>query len=160
MDPLTITFSEVSNAPALAASPSIVVSETQGLRAGDVITVWGRGFTPSGNTGTRPPLTGQPAGNYVVFGKFLTAWQPSQGAPSTSRTVISQRWALPEPSFSALNPGGANPTYVRIDQFGRWEATVTVGTSPNAGNYGVYTFAGSGAVNAAHELAVPVTLAP
>jgi len=74
--------------------------------------------------------------------------------------VISQKWALGQASLAIADPGGTNPAFVKIDQFGRFKATLQIGTSAVAGNYGVYSYPASGGVNAAYELAVPVTLAP
>jgi hypothetical protein len=159
LDPFAVTF-KVNQAPALAGTPRVVVSKTVDLAPGDTVNVWGWGFAPSGNIGTRPPLAGQPAGNYVVFGKFADTWQPSAGAPSSSRTVLAQKWALPEASRALVDPTGTNPSFATISAHGTFETTVAISSSSAAGNYGVYTYAGSGAVNAAHELAVPITLAP
>jgi hypothetical protein len=155
LDPFSVTF--YPGAPKLAATPKIVVSETDGLHVGDTITVWGTGFDPTANPGTRPPLAGQPAGSYVIFGKFASTWQPSTGATSASRTVIAQKWALSQASLAIADPTGTNPAFAKIDAYGRFEATLVIGESAVAGNYGVYSYPGSGAVNAAYELAVPVT---
>ena len=156
LDPLSVTFKPTP--PSLASTPKVVVSRTTDLRFGDVVTVWGSGFDPAANIGTRPPLAGQPAGVYVVFGKFASTWRPSQGAPSSARTVIEQRWALPQASRDLLDPSGTNPAFVTIDQYGRFQATLTLGSSTAAGDYGVYVYPGSGAVNAAHEVAVPIAV--
>lgn len=156
LDPLTVHFKET---PAtLAATPSITVSETEGLVAGDQITVWGKGFDPAAHNGTRPPLAGQPSGSYVVFGKFTDTWRPSTGAASSNRTVISQRWAVPAAQHLALDPTQTNPLYVRLSPNGTFTAVLTVGESAAAGNYGIYTYPGSGATNANLELAQLVTL--
>jgi hypothetical protein len=159
LDPFSVTFDPELFAPAVGSTPRVVVSKTAGLEPGDAITVWGYGFDPAANTGTRPPLSGQPSGNYVVFGRFAETWQPSAGAPSGARTVLAQRWALPAASHQALDPTGTNPSFVRLDETGRFEATLTVSEGGTAGTYGVYTYGGSGAVNATQELAVPVTFA-
>jgi len=160
LDPLTVAFNPTSFAPRLAAEPKVVVSKTAGLEAGDRITVWGTGFDPSAHVGTRPPLSGQPSGVYVIFGRFAANWKPSAGAPSTNRTVLDQKWALPAPSRALLDPAGTGAAYVTVDGYGRFEATLTVGESAAAGNYGVYTYAGSGAVNSTYETSTPVSLAP
>jgi hypothetical protein len=161
LDPFSVTFWPLAAAaPRLAATPRIVVSQTTGLHVGDTVTVWGTGFDPTVNLGTRPPLAGQPAGSYVVFGKFANVWQPSTGAASTTRTVIAQKWGLGQASLSLLDPAGTNPAFVKIDAAGRFEATLPITASTAAGNYGIYSYPGSGAVNAAYELGVPITLAP
>lgn len=158
LDPFTVHFEPAPQT--LGAAPEIIVSRTTDLHPGDTVIVWGTGFDPAAHVGTRPPLAGQPSGAYTVFGRFADAWQPSTGAPSSSRTVIAQRWVLPEPSYSALDPTGTNASYVPVDENGTFTATLTVAEGGTTGNYGVYTYPGSGAVNASYELAVPVTLAP
>lgn len=160
LDPLTVAFNPDTFQRSLATTPTITVSKSTGLRPGDEITVWGTGFDPAAHVGTRPPFAGQPSGAYVIFGKFSAPWKPSGGAPSASRTVIDQKWALPAASRAILDPTGTSTSFATIDTYGRFEAVLTVGTSAAAGSYGVFTYPGSGAVNAAYELEVPVTLAP
>ncbi len=158
LDPLTLTFNPETFAPQLFPAPQVTVSQTEGLHSGDQVIVWGRGFDPAAHTGTRPPLNGQPSGNYVVFGRFADAWRPSAGAPSSARTVIAQKWALPATQHLALDPAQTNPSFARLDELGRFQVVLTVGAGGTAGNYGVYTYPGSGATDAAHEVAVPVQL--
>lgn len=160
LDPLSVSFNAAVYTPGLADNPRITVSKTTGLRPGDTVTVWGAGFAPTATTGTRPPLAGQPSGSYVTFGTFAPAWQPSTGAPSSTRTVIAQRWALPQSAWNVLNPAGTNPAYVLVDQYGNFETTLVVGESAAAGDYGIYSYPGSGAVNASYELSVPVGVTP
>jgi hypothetical protein len=74
--------------------------------------------------------------------------------------VIDQKWAVPAASRAIVDPTGTAASYVTIDAYGRFEAVLTVGTNAGTGTYGVYTYPGSGAVNAPYELEVPVTLAP
>jgi len=79
-------------------APKVTASKTTDLVPGETVTVTGVGFLPSAN-GTRPPLSGQPSGVYVTFGKFAAVWQPSLGsatAPSSTRSIITQLWALPD----------------------------------------------------------------
>lgn len=159
LDPLSITFDPDASAPSLFPAPQVVASQTQGLRPGDQIIVWGRGFDPAASVGTRPPFAGQPSGAYVVFGRFADVWKPSASAPSSARTVIAQTWALPQAQHLALDPAQTNPSLTRLDPLGRFQVVLTVGTGGTAGNYGVYTYPGSGATNASQELAIPVTLA-
>lgn len=160
LDPLTVSFNPTQAVRTLATTPKLVVSQTTGLKAGDTVTVWGSGFDPDAHVGTRPPLSGQKSGVYVVFGKFAATWQPSAGAPSSARKVITQKWALPAASRAILDPTGTGASYVTIDQYGRFEATLTLAEATETGSYGVYTFAGSGAVDTSQELAVPVELIP
>ena len=161
LDPITASFNPDLSPKTLANTPRVVVSRTEDLRPGDQITVWGYGFDPTANPGTRPPLTGQPTGTYVIFGKFASAWQPSTGAAAATRTVVDQKWALPASSRAILDPTGTGAAYVTIDSSGRFEAIVTVNTSTSTNpNYGVFTYPGSGAVNAAYETQTLVTFAP
>ncbi|MDO7883405.1 HtaA domain-containing protein [Salinibacterium soli] len=144
--------------PITFRTPSISVSQTDGFdpAATTQVTVTGSGFTAAGNLGTRPPLSGIPAGVYVVFGKFADQWRPSTGAASSTRTVLDQKWAAPG-APAAL---AGNAQYVPLNADGTFTATLNIapGTSANA-NYGIYTYPASGAVNPAEELYVPVTFA-
>ncbi len=162
LDPLTVTFNPSTFAPKVGTTPKVVVSKTDNLKVGDQVVVWGEGFDPSLNPGTRPPFSGLPSGNYVVFGRFQDVWKPSLGtaqAPTSSRHVIDQRWAVPPATRHTQDPNETNASYVNIDATGRWKAVLTVGAgTATSGNYGVYTYPGSGATNAAHEFAVPVTV--
>ena len=150
LDPFSVKFP----ASFEARTPAIIPSKTTGLVPGETITVIGTGFDPNANTGTRPPLSGQKSGVYIVFGKFADNWKPSAGAPSSARKVISQRWALPTSSYNVMNPNGTNADYVEIDENGRFVAELTVTEDVAAGNYGFYTYPGSGATNAKQEVAV------
>lgn len=159
LDNFSTTFNP-SAGPTMAAEPKIRVSRTDNLVPGDQITVWGEGFDPNANTGTRPPLAGQKSGVYVTFGKFAATWQPSTGAAGSTRTVIDQKWALPPASAAIIDPTGTGTTDVLLDEWGRFEATLTVAENGSANpNYGVYVYPGSGAVNAAHELSQPTSFA-
>ena len=124
---------------------------------GDTIEVVGTGFTTTGNLGARPPLAGQPAGVYVTFGRFGDPWKPSEGASSSARQIIEQNWALPTPSYNAL---GGIAGLVELDGDGgftvRLTATEASGTNPQ---YGIGIYPGSGSVNAAEEILVPVEFA-
>lgn len=150
-----VTFAE----PAVVWEPKIELSKSTDIDpAGETITVTGSGFDPSANIGTRPPFSGQPAGVYVIFGKFDEVWQPSTGAASGTRRVIAQKWAVP-PAIWA-NVGGTNPQYIPLNADGTFTAQLSI--TPNealAGNYAVVTYPGSGAVNAGHELYVPISFA-
>ena len=136
----------------------VSVSKTTDLdREGETVTVTGTGFDPAANLGARPPAAGQPAGVYVVFGKFADDWRPSQGADSSSREVISQKWAAPDNLIPVL---GSNPQYVPLHDDGTFTAPLDAAMDDSvAGNYGVYTYPASGATNAAQELYVPMAFA-
>jgi hypothetical protein len=142
--------------------PALTVSKTTGIaREGETVTVTGSGFDPAANTGARPPLMGQPSGVYVVFGKFIDPWKPSLGsavAPSSNRKVIDQRWAAPASAAGIL---GGTGQYVELKPDGTFTAELALSMDEaTSGTYGIYTFAGSGAVNASQELFVPITFAP
>ncbi|GAB2571907.1 hypothetical protein GCM10027269_29420 [Kribbella endophytica] len=143
--------------------PKLEVSKTTGVTDGEELTVRGSGFDPAANLSTRVPVTpGQPAGVYVVFGSFADTWRPSAGADSTTRTLIDTKWALPQTSFDQVGTDFPNqkPRLVLLNADGTFEVKVKAKTvAENPRNYGVYTYPGGSAINAAHELAVPVTFA-
>nr|WP_281352356.1 HtaA domain-containing protein [Phytoactinopolyspora alkaliphila] len=132
---------------------------------GTEIVVRGSGFDPEANVSTRPPVpAGLPAGVYVVFGRFADTWRPSEGAGSSARTVIDQRWAMTEATLDQVPgnfQGSIRGQWVELTPEGDFEAALTIGTDEDTdGSYGVYTYAAGGsAPNAAHEFAVPVTVA-
>ena len=164
LDDLTVTAG--LDAASQTWNPAVALSRSEGFDPAttSTVTVTGTGFDPAANTATRPPITtGQPTGVYVVFGKFAEDWRPSDGAASTVRKVVSQKWALPEPSYSQLkasNPGVADQL-VLLNADGTFTADLEVATAETDGVYGVYTYAAGGATaNAAQELAVPVAFTP
>ncbi|MTV27985.1 hypothetical protein FTX61_21640, partial [Nitriliruptoraceae bacterium ZYF776] len=146
------------------SEPRISLSATE-VAVGDTITVTGAGFDPDANLSTRQPVTaGEPAGVYVVFGRFAETWRPSAGAPGSARHVVSQRWAMPASSRDQVAsdfPGVAGQL-VELRPDGTFEAELAVARgSATSGDYGVYVYAGGGApANADQELAAPVTLLP
>ena len=142
--------------------PQISVSKVEGINpdGSEVITVTGSGFDPEANIASRPPVgSGNPAGIYVVFGKFSSSWRPSEGAASTARHVIDQRWPLPDPAFSNLV--GTTPQYALLDEDGSFSVTLKAQRDETVeGTYGVFTYAAGGSpANAAQELFVPVSFA-
>ncbi|WP_418275578.1 HtaA domain-containing protein [Isoptericola jiangsuensis] len=166
LDDLTVT-ADLDAAPA-SWSPAVQVSRTSGFdpAATSALTVDGSGFDPAANlnTGGRPPVAkDQPAGVYVVFGKFASDWRPSAGAASSARTVVSQKWAIPEPSYSQVKAAFPNVAdqLVLMNDDGTFTAELEVRTEDSVdGVYGVYTYAAGGAAaNAAQELATAVTFA-
>ncbi len=161
--PASATADTPAPAPEPAPAPAVTISKSTGLDpAGEVITINGSGFTPStGPIGTRPPLAGQPSGAYVVFGKFAETWKPSAGAPTTARPVTQQVWAMPDPSHATMNPDGTNAAYTLIAADGTFQVQLRVSdtaTNPT-GNYGIYTYPGSGAAFADYETYTPLTFA-
>jgi len=151
--------------PAGPAVPTVQVSKSVANPAGDTITVTGTGFDTSTTLGTRAPLNGQPAGTYVVFGTFKSPWQPSLGtatAPSSNRKVSTQKWAVPAASLATIDPSGSGAGIV-LNPDGSFTTTLEVKRNFTGaladGNYGIYTYPGSGAVNAAFETYTPITWA-
>jgi len=141
-------------------APRITVSKSEGLNPDgtETIVVTGSGFDPQANIGTRAPTgAGNPSGIYVVFGRFTSPWRPSEGAPTSARAVIDQKWPLPEPVYSGL--AGSNPQYALLEDDGSFTVTLRARRDESVeGDYGVYTFAAGGApANPAHELFVPVS---
>ncbi|GAA2074831.1 hypothetical protein GCM10009821_12180 [Aeromicrobium halocynthiae] len=153
----------VSAAAAAPQGPSVEVSVSEfSVEGVQSVTVTGRGFDPGAATGTRPPLAGRPGGVYVVVGKFASSWRPSQGAPSSSRKVGSQKWAVLAEDMGRIGGPGAGAIELRPD--GSFTAELVVdkaaldeGAGASLTEYGIYTYAGSGAVAPAYETATPIT---
>jgi putative cell wall-binding protein len=158
------TMAVVGPVPQASADPvaTVTVSKTSNVsRAGETVTVTGSGFDPAANTGTRPPLAGEPSGVYVVFGRFADTWRPSDGAASSARRVLSQLWALPQASYDAVETLlGNDDGLVLLESDGSFTATLEVDADDTGtGNFGIYTYAGSGAVNADQETFTAITFA-
>lgn len=153
----------VEASPTAASTPTVTVSRTSLPEVGATeVTVTGSGFDPAAVTGTRPPLAGTSGGVYVAFGSFAASWQPSAGAPSSSRVTGDVRWAVlaedmatiggPQAGAVELTPEGTFTTTLSIDK-----AVVDAKTTSADGRYGIYTYPGSGAVAATHETYTPLT---
>lgn len=154
----------------LAIAPKVTVSDTELLPSGaQQVTVTGSGFDPALAVGTRQPISGRPAGAYVVVGKFADAWRPSQGAASSARKVVTQKWAVPAAELSQpaiangggfeLKPDGTFTTTFTVDK-ATIDAAVAGVADPSAlTTYGVFTYPGSGATEASFETATPLTFA-
>lgn len=158
--PIEISYDEPAPEPEQA---QVTVSQTEVDAEGATeVTVTGSGFDPSLATGTRPPLAGKPAGAYVVFGKFAESWRPSEGAAGTTRVNSSQQWAVLAEDMATI--GGTNAGAIELRPDGTFEATLTIdkaaidakATAANLVNYGIYTYAGSGATTAEYETYTPV----
>lgn len=134
----------------------ITVSKTTGLNpAGETITITGKGFTTTGNLGTRPPLLNQPGGVYVVFGSFGENWKPSAGGGE--RQVFEQRWAAPAGSYETLAGLVGTSELVHLNADGTFTVELEVkATAGNYSNIAIATYAGSGAKNSGEELIVPL----
>ncbi|MFJ9391031.1 Ig-like domain-containing protein [Nocardioides sp. NPDC101246] len=160
----TIPLEVVVPETPVAEQASVTVSRTSVPESGQTtVTVEGTGFDPAQATGVRPPLAGKPAGAYVAFGKVADLWKPSEGAPSTSRVNSSVNWAVladdiatiggPEAGAIELRPDGTFTAELIIDK----AALDAKATDPALTGYGIYTYAGSGAVQAAYETFTPIT---
>ena len=150
------TFAQHEVIERVTFAPRVTADLPEAPVEGQTVNVRGEGFLPSA-TGTRLPLAGQPAGVYVAWGRFADVWQPSTGAAGSTRTVGSNGtgtvWAMPEPSFSIMSPEGTDPAYALIRADGSFDVTLTVSTIESANpNYGIATYAGSGAKNSEQEL--------
>ncbi|GAA5148213.1 hypothetical protein GCM10023340_21790 [Nocardioides marinquilinus] len=154
-NPFTVTYATV---------PTVRASRTDFLPDGTFeVTVEGSGFDPAAATGARPPLAGRPAGAYVVFGKFAPTWRPSEGATGATRKNTSQKWAVLAEDMASI--GGPDGGAVELRPDGSFTAVLTVdraaidaaATDPALTQYGIYTYAGSGAVSAGYETYTPVT---
>lgn len=157
--PLAVSYT----AAAVPATPTVTVSKTTGLTKGETVTVTGSGFVASApaTNGTRPPLAGIFGGAYVVFGKFPQNWKPSAGVASSARTVISQKWAVPAASVATI--GGAGSGAIELAPDGTFSTEITLSPTDAqalaAGNFGIYTYPGSGAAYAPFETYTPLTFA-
>lgn len=157
--PLAVSYT----AAPVSATPTVTVSKTTGLTKGETVTVTGSGFVASApaTNGARPPLAGSFSGTYVVFGKFQNDWKPSGGAASSARTVISQKWAVPAASVATI--GGAGSGAIELAADGTFSTEITLSPTEAqalaAGNFGIYTYPGSGATYAPFETYTPLTFA-
>ncbi|MCW2527654.1 MAG: Htaa protein [Pseudonocardiales bacterium] len=159
-DPATIDLNvQTVVAPAV---PTVVVSKLAVNPLGDTVTVTGSGFDPDAALGTRPPLSGVPAGAYVTFGSFANVWKPSAGAPSSARPTPPQadggiKWAVLAADRATVGAGNS----VTLNPDGSFVATLNVkkgytGALDN-GNYGIYTYAGSGSNAPSYETFTPLS---
>ncbi|NYE37379.1 hypothetical protein F4692_002512 [Nocardioides cavernae] len=150
----------------VGSQPAVTVSDTTLLPSGaQQVTVEGTGFDPALATGARPPLAGQAAGAYIAFGRYADVWRPSAGAPAGARVNAGGtglRWAVPAASMATV--GGAAAGAVELRPDGSFSATLTIDKAvldakASAGNYGIYTYPGSGATQSAYETFTPLTFA-
>lgn len=161
---LTVAPHESAAADTAPPPPTVSVSKTQGLDpAGETITVTGSGFAPNppATDGARPPLMGQFAGAYVVIGSVLDSWKPSDGAASSARQVAQQKWVVNPENVATI--GGPSAGAVAIDPDGSFRIEFVVSKADAhrfpTGTFGVFTFAGSGAVVPAFETFTALTFA-
>ncbi|AWB88424.1 HtaA domain-containing protein [Salinibacterium hongtaonis] len=162
-----ISYPTPAVAPPTPPTPKVTVSKTTGLNpAGETITVSGTGFSPADSSsvvGTRPPLAGLWSGAYVVFGSFKDVWKPSESAPTAARESLSQRWLLTQDVIDAVDPRFKAAVLAEaavLNADGSFSFQMTVAESSAAlsdGNYGIYTYAGSGATYAPFETYTPLS---
>ena len=155
LDPVSFSW-PVEQAPEPAA-PTITVSKSTNVSlAGEVVTVRGTGFGPveGAPRGTRPPLADKFAGAYVAFGKYADVWKPSDNALPASRVNGDTKWVVSAEDAAAV--GG-----VALKPDGSFSVDILVkrgfAGEPTTGNYGIYTYAGSGAKHAPFETYTPIT---
>lgn len=155
--PLSSTYT------APVATPHVSVSKTEGLNPDtDVVTVTGTGFSPNApatNGANRPPLLGKFGGAYVAFGSYADVWKPSEGAQPSARVNSDTKWVVNPEDVATV--GGAARGAVAINADGSFEVQLTVTKDFSGaladGNYGIYTYAGSGAVYAPFETYTPIS---
>lgn len=143
--------------------PRVTVSATTLTEDGEhEITVSGTGFKDDSVVASRPPLAGKNPGIYVILGKFADEWQPSAGAVSSARKVITQYWAVDAEDMATI--GGALRGAIELGADGSFSTTFTVSKAlvdevagGVDGNLGIYTYAGGGATHAAWETYTPIT---
>ncbi|MBC2933771.1 Ig-like domain repeat protein [Nocardioides sp. zg-1228] len=157
---------KVATPLSVAWAPRVTVTRTTLLPTGEQeVTVEGTGFDPALATGTRPPLAGKPGGAYIAFGRYADVWRPSAGAPSTARVNqggAGLRWAVRAEDVAAL--GSQASSAVVLDPDGSFTATLVVDkaamdAAATSGNYGIYTYPGSGATQALYETFTPIRFA-
>lgn len=163
LDPVSFSW-PVAQDP--APTPTISLSKTEVNPAGDTVTITGTGFVPDpAVVGTRPPLAGTFPGFYVVFGSFADTWRPSAGAASAARPTAGkpQKWVLPQAQRDRLDPAGTNPLYATLNADGSFSIELPVSRFADpldADNYGIYTYAASGASSATYETFTPIGFRP
>ncbi|GAB20143.1 hypothetical protein GOEFS_106_00390 [Gordonia effusa NBRC 100432] len=152
----------------LAADGKTPIGRTQ-IHPGDELVVRGHGFNPDANKfGLPVPVPpGVPHGTFIAFGAFAPLWQPSKGAPESSRaaTRSAVKWALSPAALARVPsaPFDMNRTirqqWVRLNADGSFVARIRTTTPkgiPANARFGVYTYGAAGADNAAQERYVPI----
>ena len=150
----------------LTTTPCLLISKTTDLSPiGEQITVQGYNFTPNppATNGTRAPLAGKFGGVYVVVNKYPDNWQPSLGGTRPSFTTNQvTNWGVLAEDLATI--GGASRGGIVVSPDGSFSTSFSVQSEwsgmPTSGNFGIYTFAGSGAVVQDFELAVPLEFTP
>jgi hypothetical protein len=159
-DPTESASPEPTETASATPVPAVTVSKTAELNPeGDTIVVRGSGFVPSppATSGIRQPLSGVFTGAYIVVGAFPDQWRPSAGASSAARIqTVAARWGVHADSVAAI--GGPARGAAVIAEDGTFEVTLDVSENEDfEGNWGVYTYAGGGAVYAPFETFTPIS---
>ncbi len=141
-------------------SPAVEVSKTTGLDPeGETITVKLTDFlaNPPATDATRAPVgAGNFGGVYVVFGKWPALWAPSESGTRPTAGNLAQRWGVHAAQFGGSINAGNGGFILPVD--GSYELTFNVADlSELEGNYGIYTYAGGGAVYAPFETFTPLS---
>jgi hypothetical protein len=135
--------------------PALTVTPNSGLTDGATITVTGSGYdTTTPNT----QGTGN-AGAYVELGWIQAAgWQPSTGAPSSTRSYATAIWVhssavAGSPGEGVLNADGSFSVTLTIN------AALLATKQLTGGTLAVFTVAPGGSTNVNAEAFAPITLA-
>ena len=151
--PLTVSFP----GPAKVTVSSTTIPDTGAHQ----VTVKGSGFDPSLATGTRPPLAGKPTGAYVILGTVADVWRPSEGAPSTTRKAITQKWAVLAEDMATI--GGPASGAIELKPDGTFTTSFSISkaaidaSKDKLANLGIYTYAGGGPQQALYETFTPIS---
>lgn len=149
----------------------VTVSKTSFLPDGtQSVTVTGTGFDPALATGTRPPFAGKQSGAYIAFGRYADVWRASTGAPTSARVNPSGsngngaavQWAVPLDTLTSSGMSLATTGFTELKADGSFTTTLKVNQAwlaSTPGNFGIYTYAGSGTNVAAYETYTPITFA-
>lgn len=140
-----------------------VVKDLQADPTGRTVRVTGRGFDHEAAKGTAL-LKDKQAGAFVLFGRMPEVWEPSKGVPSgvrmAGRDAATQKWAVLAEDMGAITddshtgatellPDGTFSTSIVVDR--QFEGV------PDAGNFGIYTYAGDiGNAYAPYETYTPI----
>ncbi|SFR92070.1 Htaa protein [Agromyces sp. CF514] len=140
------------------ATPSLTVSKTEGLDpAGEDLTITAEHYA-TGFTSTYAP--GE-AGFYLQVGWLADTWKPSEKAPSSSRTNAYNTWVADEANTIAPTKWTKNADGTADVS---WTVEVTKAALDAKAKDGytlaVFTLGAGGAVQAANELAVPISFEP
>ncbi|WP_152031006.1 HtaA domain-containing protein [Agromyces aureus] len=140
------------------AKPTLSVSKTEGLNpSGEDLTITAENYA----TGFKSSYAPGEAGFYLQVGWLAETWKPSEKAPSSARTNAANTWVADEANTIAPTKWTKN-----VDGTAdvSWTIEVTKAAIDAKAKDGytlaVFTLGAGGAVQAANELAVPISFAP